>query len=122
MRGMLKMTTIGHFALRAASIAAASRGRRSSVSVPLPPGQVARDRVHRHFHPRVFARRPKAQECHSRARAGGAAHVGEGRHRVAEEHHAEGRRQQIDPSSSAVAASASRQATLATPAASAFDA
>src|SRR5262249_4157791 len=32
---------------------------------------------------------------HSRARAGGTTHVGKGSHGVAEEHHAEGRRQQI---------------------------
>ena len=37
-----------------------------------PRGQMSRDRVHRHLHPRVFGKWPKAHECHSCARVGGA--------------------------------------------------
>jgi hypothetical protein len=51
--------------------------------------------ANRHFHPRVFGQRTPAHERHARVRSGGAAHIGERRHPVAEEHHSEGRDQQI---------------------------
>jgi ABC transporter substrate binding protein len=60
-----------------------------------PRRQVLRGCSHRHLHPRIFGQRAPARERHARIRSGSAAHIGERRHPIAEEHHSEGRDQQI---------------------------
>jgi hypothetical protein len=52
-----------------------------------PRRQVLRGCSHRHFHPRVFGQRTPAHERHTCIRSGGAAHIGECCHPIAEEHH-----------------------------------
>jgi hypothetical protein len=56
---------------------------------------VLSDGSHLHLHPRVFGERTPAHDRHAGIWSGGAAHFGERRHPVAEEHRAEGGSQQI---------------------------